>query len=33
MAQGGGLDSPQLPALLEGLPGWIGDQLGTAQPL
>jgi alanyl-tRNA synthetase len=27
MAQGGGVDSPGLPALLAELPGWIGDQL------
>jgi alanyl-tRNA synthetase len=27
MAQGGGLDTSQLPALLEALPGWIGGQL------
>jgi alanyl-tRNA synthetase len=27
MAQGGGLDSPQLPALLDGMPGWVAGQL------
>jgi len=27
MAQGGGDDSPELPAILEGLPGWIEAQL------
>ncbi len=26
MAQGGGLDAPQLPALLAGLPAWVGLQ-------
>ncbi|MEI7036224.1 alanine--tRNA ligase [Fulvimonas yonginensis] len=33
MAQGGGLDTPQLPALLEALPGWIGHQLEAAGAL
>jgi alanyl-tRNA synthetase len=33
MAQGGGLDTPQLPALLEALPGWIGHQLEGGGPL
>ncbi len=27
MAQGGGNDAPQLPALLDALPAWVGDRL------
>ena len=30
MAQGGGLDIAQLPALLEALPDWIGQRLERA---
>ncbi|HEX5305223.1 MAG TPA: DHHA1 domain-containing protein, partial [Dyella sp.] len=29
MAQGGGVDSPQLPALLSALPAWVGERLAS----
>jgi alanyl-tRNA synthetase len=29
MAQGGGTDSAQLPGILDGLAGWIGERLAS----